>query len=323
MRAVRVHEYGGPEVLCYEEVPTPVPGPAEVLVRLEASGVNFVDIYQRAGQYKIPLPFTAGSEAAGTVESVGPGVTEVRAGARVAYAGVLGAYATHSIVPAARLVPIPSGVDVRQAAAVMLQGMTAHYLSHSTYPLGAGDTALIHAAAGGVGLLLVQMAKMRGTRVIGTVSTVEKAALAREAGADEVILYETQDFEVEVKRLTGGRGVQVVYDSVGRTTFERSLNCLAPRGYLVLFGQASGAVPPIDLQILAQKGSLFITRPTMASYILTREALLERAEAVLGWVSSGRLRVRIDRTFPLVQAADAHRALAGRVTTGKLLLVPG
>jgi len=323
MKAVRVHEYGGPEVLCYEEVPTPVPGPAEVLVRLEASGVNFVDIYQRAGQYKIPLPFTAGSEAAGTVESVGPGVTEVRAGARVAYAGVLGAYATHSIVPAARLVPIPSGVDVRQAAAVMLQGMTAHYLSHSTYPLGAGDTALIHAAAGGVGLLLVQMAKMRGTRVIGTVSTVEKAALAREAGADEVILYETQDFEVEVKRLTGGRGVQVVYDSVGRTTFERSLNCLAPRGYLVLFGQASGAVPPIDLQILAQKGSLFITRPTMASYILTREALLERAEAVLGWVSSGRLRVRIDRTFPLVQAADAHRALAGRVTTGKLLLVPG
>jgi len=323
MKAVRVHEYGGPEVLCYEEVPTPVPGPAEVLVRLEASGVNFVDIYQRAGQYKIPLPFTAGSEAAGTVESVGPGVTEVRAGARVAYAGVLGAYATHSIVPAARLVPIPSGVDVRQAAAVMLQGMTAHYLSRSTYPLGAGDTALIHAAAGGVGLLLVQMAKMRGTRVIGTVSTVEKAALAREAGADEVILYETQDFEVEVKRLTGGRGVQVVYDSVGRTTFERSLNCLAPRGYLVLFGQASGAVPPIDLQILAQKGSLFITRPTMASYILTREALLERAEAVLGWVSSGRLRVRIDRTFPLVQAADAHRALAGRVTTGKLLLVPG
>ncbi len=323
MKAVRVHEYGGPEVLCYEEVPTPVPGPAEVLVRLEASGVNFVDIYQRAGQYKIPLPFTAGSEAAGTVESVGPGVTEVRAGARVAYAGVLGAYATHSIVPAARLAPIPSGVDVRQAAAVMLQGMTAHYLSHSTYPLGAGDTALIHAAAGGVGLLLVQMAKMRGTRVIGTVSTVEKAALAREAGADEVILYETQDFEVEVKRLTGGRGVQVVYDSVGRTTFERSLNCLAPRGYLVLFGQASGAVPPIDLQILAQKGSLFITRPMMASYILTREALLERAEAVLGWVSSGRLRVRIDRTFPLVQAADAHRALAGRVTTGKLLLVPG
>ncbi|HYM70936.1 MAG TPA: quinone oxidoreductase [bacterium] len=322
MRAVRVHAYGGPEVLRYEELPTPGPGAGEALVRLEASGVNFVDIYQRMGQYKTPLPFTAGSEGAGVVESVGPGTADVRVGDRVAYADALGAYATHAIVPAARLVPIPAGVDARQAAAVMLQGMTAHYLSHSTFPLRPGEPAVVHAAAGGVGLLLVQMAKMRGARVIGTVSTPEKATLAREAGADEVILYESLDFEAEVKRLTGGRGVPVVYDSVGRTTFEKSLNCLSPRGYMVLYGQSSGPVPPMDPQILARKGSLFITRPTMGNYIQTRDALLERAEAVLGWMASGRLRVRIDRTFPLPQAAEAHRALAGRGTTGKLLLIP-
>jgi NADPH:quinone reductase len=322
MKAVRVHAYGGPEVLRYEELPTPAPGAGEALVRLEASGVNFVDIYQRMGQYKTPLPFTAGSEGAGVVESAGPGTTDVRVGDRVAYASALGAYATHAVVPAARLVPVPAGVDARQAAAVMLQGMTAQYLSHSTFPLKPGDTALVH-AAGGVGLLLVQMAKMRGARVIGTVSTPEKAKLAREAGADEVILYESQDFAAEVKRLTGGRGVPVVYDSVGQATFEKSLNCLSPRGYMVLYGQSSGPVPPMDPQILAQKGSLFITRPTMGNYIQTRDALLERAEAVLGWMVSGRLRVRIDRTFPLAQAADAHRALASRATTGKLLLLPG
>lgn len=322
MKAVRVHAYGGPETLRYEEVPTPAPATGEALVRLEASGVNFVDIYQRMGQYKTPLPFTAGSEGAGVVEAVGPGTADVRAGDRVAYAGVIGAYATHAVVPAVRLVPIQAGVDAQRAAAVMLQGMTAHYLSHSTFPLKPGDTAVVHAAAGGVGLLLVQMAKMRGARVIGTVSTPEKATLAREAGADEIILYESQDFEAEVKRLTVGRGVPVVYDSVGKTTFEKSLNCLSARGYMVLYGQSSGPVPPMDPQILAQKGSLFITRPTMGNYVQTRDALLERAEAVLGWVASGRLRVRIDRTFPLAQAADAHRALAGRGTTGKLLLIP-
>ncbi len=314
--------YGGPEVLRYEEVPTPAPGPGEALVRLEAIGVNFVDIYQRLGHYKVPLPFVPGSEGAGVVEAVGAGAGGVRQGDRVAYAGVPGAYATHAVVPAQRLVPLPAGVDARQGAAVMLQGMTAHYLSHATYPLRADDTALVHAAAGGVGLLLVQMAKMRGARVIGTVSTAAKATLAREAGADEVVLYETEDFEAEAKRLTGGRGVQVVYDSVGRATFDRSLDCLAPRGYLVLYGQASGPVPPLDLQILAQKGSLFVTRPTMGSYVATREALLERAGAVLGWAASGRLKVRIDRTFPLAEAAEAHRALASRATTGKLLLIP-
>ncbi len=322
MNAIRVHQPGGPEALRYEEIPTPAPGPAEALVRLEAIGVNFVDIYQRSGLYKMALPFTVGSEAAGVVEAVGGQVTAVRPGDRVAYTGVLGAYATHATVPADRLVPVPDGVATRTAAAVMLQGITAHYLSHSTYPLTAGDTALVHAAAGGVGLLLVQMAKMRGARVIGTTSTAAKAALAREAGADEVILYTQQDFEAEVKRLTSGRGVQVVYDSVGKTTFDQSLNCLAPRGYLVLFGQSSGPVPPVDPQVLNTKGSLFLTRPTMAHYIRTREELLARAGDVLGWVKSGRLRVRIDRTFPLADAAEAHRYLASRQSAGKILLIP-
>jgi NADPH2:quinone reductase len=322
MNAIRVRETGGPEVMRYEELPTPTPGPAEALVRLEAAGVNFVDIYQRSGLYRMALPYTPGSEAAGVVEAVGADVTTVRPGDRVAYTGVLGAYATHAVAPAARLVPIPEGVNARTAAAVMLQGITAHYLTHSTYPLKAGDTALIHAAAGGVGLLFVQMAKMRGARVIGTVSTEAKAALAREAGADDVILYTQQDFEAEVKRLTGGRGVQVVYDSVGKTTFDKSLNCLAPRGYLVSFGQSSGPIAPVDTQVLSQKGSLFLTRPTMAHYILTREDLLARAGDVLGWVRTGRLKVRIDRTFPLAQAAEAHRYLASRQSAGKLLLIP-
>ncbi|HLW46890.1 MAG TPA: quinone oxidoreductase [bacterium] len=322
MNAVRVHECGGPEVLRVEELPTPSPGAAEALVRIEAAGVNFVDIYQCSGLYKMPLPFTAGSEAAGVVEAVGGEVTDLRPGDRVAYAGVLGAYATHALVPAARLVKIPPGVDAKTAAASMLQGMTAHYLTHSTYPLGPADTLLLHAAAGGVGLLLTQMAKMRGAKVIGTVSTEAKAALARQAGADEVILYSRQDFEAETKRLTGGRGVQVVYDSVGKTTFDKSMSCLAPRGCLVSFGQSSGPVAPVDTQLLSQKGSLFLTRPTMRDYVLTREDLTKRAGDVLGWIASGRLKIRIDRTVPLAQAAEAHRALASRATAGKVLLTP-
>lgn len=322
MNAVRVHQPGGPEVLRVEEHPTPAPGPAEALVRIEAAGVNFVDIYQREGLYKMPLPYTAGSEAAGVVESVGREVADVKPGDRVAYTGALGSCATHAVVPAARLVKIPAGVDTKTAAAAMLQGITAHYLTHSTYPLGPGDTALVHAAAGGVGLLLTQMAKMRGAKIIGTVSTEAKAALARGAGADEVILYEQQDFEAETRRITGGRGVQVVYDSVGKTTFDKSMNCLAPRGYLVAFGQSSGSVPPVDIQTLNQKGSLFLTRPTMRDYILTREEYVKRAGDVLGWIAAGRLKVRIDRTFPLAQTAEAHKALASRGTAGKVLLIP-
>ncbi|HEV2357047.1 MAG TPA: quinone oxidoreductase [bacterium] len=321
MKAVRVHEAGGPEVLRFEELPTPEPGPAEVLVKLEAAGVNFVDIYEREGVYKTALPFTCGSEGAGLVEAVGRDVAELRPGDRVAYSNVSGAYATHAVVPAARIVKLPPGVDAKTAAAVMLQGMTAHYLTHTTYPLGPGDVILLHAAAGGVGLLLTQIAKMRGARVIGTVSTEAKAALARQAGADEIILYTQQDFEAETKRLTGGRGVPVVYDSVGTTTFEKSMNCLAPRGYLVTFGNSSGPNPPVDTRVLQQKGSLFVTRPTMRDYVATREDLLKRAGDVLGWVAAGRLKVRIDRTFPLAQAADAQRALASRGTAGKVLLI--
>ena len=322
MNAVRVHQPGGPEVLRVEELPTPSPGPAEALVRMEACGVNFVDIYQREGIYKMPLPFTAGSEGAGVVESVGREVADVKPGDRVAYTGALGSCATHALVPAARLVKLPAGIDTKTAAAAMLQGITAHYLTHSTYPLGPADTALLHAAAGGVGLLLTQMAKMRGAKIIGTVSTEAKAALARGAGADEVILYEQQDFEAETKRITGGRGVQVVYDSVGKTTFDKSMNCLAPRGYLVAFGQSSGPVAPVDIQTLNQKGSLILTRPTMRDYILTREEYLKRAGDVLGWIAAGRLKVRIDRTYPLAQAGEAHKALASRATAGKVLLIP-
>lgn len=322
MNAVRVHQSGGPEVLKFEELPTPAPGPAGALVRIEAAGVNFVDIYQREGLYKMPLPFTSGSEGAGVIESVGREVADLRPGDRVAYTGVLGAYATHAVVPAARLVKLPAGIDAKTAAAAMLQGITAHYLTHSTYPLGPGDTALLHAAAGGVGLLLTQMAKMRGAKIIGTVSTEAKVALARQAGADEVILYSQQDFEVETKRITGGRGVQVVFDSVGKTTFDKSLNCLAPRGYLVLFGQSSGPVAPVNPQVLNDKGSLFLTRPTMRDYILTREEYVKRAGDVLGWITAGRLKIRIDRTYPLAQAAEAHKALAGRATAGKVLLIP-
>ncbi len=322
MNAIRVMKRGGPEVLLQEELPLPDPGPTEALVRLEAIGVNYIDTYQRSGIYKVALPFTPGSEAAGVVEAVGADVSEPRVGDRVAYAGVLGAYATHAVVPAARLVEIPDGVETLTAAAVMLQGMTAHYLSHTTYPLKEGDTALVHAAAGGVGLLLVQMAKMLGARVIGTVSTQAKASLAAGAGADHVILYTSHDFEAEAKRFTDGRGVQVVYDGVGKTTYEQGINCLVPRGYFVLFGAASGPVPPVDPQILSAKGSLFLTRPTLGHYTATRDELLWRAGDVLGWVASGRLKVRIDSTFPLANAGEAHHRLESRQSAGKILLVP-
>ncbi len=323
MYAVRIHQHGGPEVLRYEEVPTPTPGEGQVLVRLVACGLNFIDIYQRRGLYRVELPVTLGQEGAGVVEAVGPGVTELQPGDRVAYANVLGAYAEYAVVPAARLVRIPEGVTYQQAAAVMLQGMTAHYLVHSTYPLKPQDTCLVHAAAGGVGLLLIQMAKRRGAVVIGTTSTEEKARLAREAGADHVIVYTQQDFEQEVMRITDGRKVQVVYDSVGKDTFDKSLNCLALRGMMVLYGQSSGPVPPFDPQILAQKGSLFLTRPVLWNYTATRDELLWRAGEVLGAVARGDLKVRIDRALPLSQAQEAHRALEGRETTGKVLLLTG
>ncbi len=320
MNAIRINQTGGPEVLRYEELPAPTPGPADALVRIEAVGVNFVDIYNRKGLYQTPTPFTAGAEAAGVVEAVGAQVKDVRVGDRVACARVPGAYATQAVIPADRLVKLPDGVDSRVGAAVILQGLTAHYLTHSTYPVKRGDTILLHAAAGGVGLLLTQMAKMLGARVIGTVSTEAKAAIAKQTGADDIILYTSQDFEAETKRLTGGRGVPVVYDSVGKTTFDKSLNCLLPRGYLVLFGQSSGPVGPVDPQILNAKGSLFLTRPTLTHYALTRDELLARSGDVLGWVKAGKLKVRIDRTFPLAQAADAHRYLESRQSTGKVIL---
>lgn len=322
MKAIRVHRYGGPEAMTVEEVPLPKPAEGHALVRLQAVGVNFIDIYQRMGLYPVPLPFTPGNEGAGIVEDIGPGVAEVARGDKVAYAGALGSYAEYAIVPAWRLVPLPDGIGPETAAALMLQGMTAHYLSHDTYPLGPGEACLVHAAAGGVGLLLVQMAKRRGARVIGTVSTREKADLARAAGADEVILYTEQDFETEVKRITGGTGVQVVYDSVGHTTFEKSLNCLASRGYMVLFGQSSGPVPPFDPQGLSARGGLFLTRPSLAHYTRDRQELLSRAGEVLGWAAGGLLDVRIGGTFPLLKAGEAHRKLAGRQTTGKILLLP-
>jgi len=322
MRAIRVHDYGGPEVLRLEDLPVPEPGPGEARVKIAAAGVNFIDIYHRSGQYKGVLPMTPGMEAAGVVDAVGPDVSDVQVGDRVVYAMRQGAYAEYAIVPATMLAPVPEGIDLHQAAAVMLQGMTAHYLTHSTYPLRPGDVALIHAAAGGVGLLLVQIAKRCGARVIGTVSTEEKAKLARDAGADDIILYTQEDFSAAVRRLTDGAGVHVVYDSVGKTTFEGSLNCLRPRGYMVLFGQSSGAVPPFDPQVLNAKGSLFLTRPSLGHYLLTRDELLWRAGDLFAWMAAGELKVRIDATYPLEQAAEAHRALASRATSGKLLLLP-
>ncbi len=320
MKVIRIHHYGGPEVLSYEDMKLPDPKHGEVRVRIEASGINFVDIYQRKGLYPVAVPFTAGQEAAGVVDAIGPGVDGVRAGDRVAYASALGSYAEYAVVPAWRLVPVPDRISSLQAAAVMLQGMTAHYLACSTYPLKPGDSALVHAAAGGVGLLLVQIAKKRGARVIGTVSTKEKAQLARQVGADEVILYTQSDWDAEVHRITGGKGVQVVYDSVGITTFEKSLNCLQPRGFMVLYGQASGPVPPVDLQILNTKGGLYITRPSLTQYTAGRAELLERTDDLFQWMLKGELTVRIDTVVPLAQAADAQRKLENRSTMGKVLL---
>lgn len=322
MKAVRVHAPGGPEAMKLEDVPEPTPKAGEAVVKVDAAGLNYIDVYQRSGLYKLDMPLTLGLEAGGTVTAVGQGVTEVKPGDRVAYTGVPGAYAQYAAVPAARLVVLPQGVSTRQGAAAMLQGMTAHYLACTTYPLKSGDTCLVHAAAGGVGLLLCQMAKMRGARVIGTVSTEEKAKLAREAGADEVILYTKQDFEAEVKRITGGKGLQVVYDSVGKTTFEKGFNVLAPRGMMVLYGQSSGTVAPLDVGILAAKGSLFLTRPSLFAYTATREELVQRAGDVLGWIRDGKLRLRMEFEFPLKDVAEAHRALEGRKTTGKVLLIP-
>ena len=323
MRSIQVKVPGGPENLQLADIPTPRPGRGQALVRIAASGVNFIDIYFRTGLYKADLPMAIGSEGAGTVEAVGESVTEVAPGDRVAYAMVRGSYAEYAVVPAAQLVKLPAHVDFHSAAAAMLQGMTAHYLTHSTFPLKAGDTCLVHAAAGGAGGLTVQMAKNIGARVLGTVSTAEKAQIARDAGADEIILYTEQEFDVEARRLTGGRGVDVVYDSVGKTTFEKSLNALRPRGTLALFGQSSGPVPAFDPALLNSKGSLFLTRPSLGHYLLTREELLWRAGEVLDAVDAGKLRLRIDRTYPLADAASAHRDLESRKTAGKLLLAIG
>jgi NADPH2:quinone reductase len=322
MKAIRVHQFGGPEVLRYEEVPLPEPGKGEARVKIEAIGLNYIDVYQRTGLYQQPLPFVGGREGAGVVDKVGPGVTEVKEGERVAYCMEPGAYAEYAVVPAWKLASVPPSLDNRSAAATMLQGMTAHYLTHSTYPLKRGEMALVHAAAGGVGLLLVQLAKRLGAIAFGTVSTEEKARLAREAGADEVILYTQRDFLSEVKRLTNSRGVDVVYDSVGQTTFAKSLECLRPRGLLALFGQSSGPVPPFDLGQLATKGSLFVTRPTLLHYMRDRKELLERSGDLFKWIAAGELKLRIDRTLPLAEAAEAHRLLESRKTTGKVLLIP-
>jgi len=322
MKAIHTTQTGGPEVLNYTDIPVPTPKAGEVLVKVAASGVNFIDIYFREGRYKTDLPFIDGQEGAGTVESTGPGVTGLAPGDRVAWCMILGSYAEYAIVPADRLVPVPAHLDLKVAAAVLLQGMTAHYLVHSTFPLKSGDTALIHAAAGGTGLLLTQMASQAGARVIATVSTEEKAALARDAGAADTILYTQSDFESETRRLTGGRGVDVVYDSVGKTTFQKSLNVLRPRGMMVLFGGASGPVPPFDLIELSTKGSLYLTRPNLRHYILTRDELLARAEDVLKSVDAGTVKVRMEHTYPLSDARQAQLDLADRKTTGKLLLIP-
>jgi len=327
MKAIQIKQTGGPEVMELVDLPVPQPKSNEAVVRIQAAGVNFIDVYNREGRYKAPLPFVLGQEAAGVVSAVGGGVREVAVGDRVAYTMTMGSYAEYAAVPADRLVKIPAGVSEREAAAAMLQGMTAHYLAHDTYPLKKGETALVHAAAGGVGLLLVQMAHNLGVRVIATVSTEEKAKLARAAGADEVILYTQVDFEAETKRLTtgesgGGKGVDVVYDSVGKTTFDKGLNLLRPRGMMVLYGGSSGAVAPIDPLVLTQKGSIFLTRPSLGNYIATAQELQQRAGAVFGMIRDGKLKLRIEHVYPLSEAQQAHRDLEGRKTTGKLLLLP-
>jgi len=322
MKAIQISETGGPEVLQLAELPIPQPGPGQVLIRVEAIGVNFIEVYFRKGVYKAALPLIPGSEASGTVEELGPGVTGFATGDSVASVSVLGSYAEYALVPAAQLVKVPTGLTMEQAAAALLQGMTAHYLAYSTYPLKAGDTALVHAGAGGVGLLLTQMAARIGARVLTTVSTSAKAELSREAGASDVILYTEQDFEAEVKRLTNGKGVDVVYDSVGKITFDQSLNCLRPRGLLALFGASSGPVPPFDLIQLSGKGSLFITRPTLWHYIATHAELEWRASEVLSWAAKGELKLRTEYVYPLVEAAQAQTDLESRATTGKILLEP-
>lgn len=322
MKAIQIKQPGGYEAMELVDIPVPEPKPNEAVLKLAGCGVNFIDVYQREGRYKVPLPFILGQEGAGTITSVGSDVKTVKKGDRVAWTGVTGGYAEYAAIPADRLVPIPAGVSDQQAAAAMLQGMTAHYLLHDTYPLKRGETALVHAAAGGVGLLLVQMAHNIGARVIATVSTEEKAKLAREAGADEIIFYTKSDFEAETKRLTSGKGVDVVYDSVGKTTFEKGLNILRPRGMMVLYGGSSGAVPPFDPIVLTQKGSLFLTRPSLGNYIASREELVTRSGAVFGMITSGKLKLRIEHTYPLAEAQRAHRELEGRKTTGKLLLIP-
>jgi len=320
VKAIRVHQPGGPDVMQLEDIPVPQPGPGQVLVRVEAAGVNFIDIYHRSGAYKLDLPFTPGMEGAGTVEAVGEGVDDFKPGDRVAWAMALGSYAQYAVVPARVLARVPEGVPADLAAAVMLQGMTAHYLAYSTFPLKPGHRAVVHAAAGGVGLLLVQIAKRLGATVYGTVSTPEKAEAARRAGADEVIIYTQTDFAAAVRDLTGGEGVDVVYDGVGRDTFEGSMSCLKPRGYLVLFGQSSGAVPPLDPQVLNNRGSLFLTRPTLAHYILNREELDWRSGDLFRWIGAGELQVTIDSTFDLADAPKAHQRLASRQSSGKILL---
>jgi NADPH2:quinone reductase len=322
MKAVRVHQYGGLEALNYEEVAVPNPGEGEARIKVEAVGVNFIDVYHRIGRYQGSLPLTLGQEAAGTVDSIGPGVKDFKPGDRVAFASVQGTYAEYVIAPAWRLVSIPEKVSAQDAAAVILQGMTAHYLATSTYPLKPRETALVHAAGGATGQLLVQIAKRRGARVIGTVSTEEKAARAREAGADEVINYAQSDFEAEVKRLTNNQGVDVVYDSVGKDTFDKSLNCIRRRGYMVLYGQSSGSVPPMDPQTLNAKGSLYLTRPFLAHYTADREELLGRVNDLFTWMTKGELKVRTDKSFPLAEAAEAHRYLEDRKSKGKLILIP-
>jgi len=322
MKAIEVKTTGGPEVMQLVDLPIPEPKPHEVLVKIARAGVNFIDVYQREGRYKVPLPFVLGQEAAGAVEACGTAVETVKIGDRVAWTGILGSYAQHAAVAAERVVPVADGVTEEQAAAAMLQGMTAHYLVHDTYHLEKGQTALVHAAAGGVGLLLVQMAHHLGARVIGTVSTEEKARLARGAGADEIILYTQQDFEVEVKRITGSKGVDVVYDGVGKDTFSKGLNILRPRGMMVLFGGASGAVPPFDPIVLTQKGSLYLTRPSLPNYIASTEELKMRSKAVFETIASNQLKLRIERTYKLSDVQQAHRDLEGRKTTGKLLLAP-
>ena len=323
MKAIRVNENGGPEKLVLADAAKPAPGEGEVLVKVAAAGVNFIDIYQRQGLYPVPCPFTPGQEGAGIVEGVGAGVSHIKTGDRITwYHASPGSYGEYAVLPASVALPVPAGTDLKLAAASMLQGMTAHYLTHSTYPLKPGDICLVHAAAGGTGMLIVQMAKMLGAQVIGTTSTAEKAVRARQAGCDEVILYTEQDFAQETRRLTGGRGTDVVYDSVGKSTWEKSLNCLRPRGMMVSFGNASGPVDPIQPLILSAKGSLFLTRPKLADYSSNAEELKWRAGDVLGWVASGKLRITIEREYPLDHAREAHEALAGRKTSGKLLLIP-